>query len=146
MNISRITVFAVSFQLASLTLLGQVNLLTNGHFEVGEKAPVGWKLAEKGGDWLRTEGIDGGACIAVSGDGEGDNAWLSDPVAFKPGQLYRLSFLARADEASGGTAVSGPSFANVDIGVPGTTWRLHEHVFAVPVRKEPLKSSVEVRQ
>jgi len=146
MNIGRITVFAVSLQLASLTLLGQVNLLTNGHFEVGEKTPVGWTLAKKGGDWLRTEGVDGGACIAINGSGEDDNAWLSDPVAFKPGHLYRLSFLARAGEASGGTAVSGPSFANVDVGVPSTTWRLYEHVFAVPMRKEQLTAPVRLGQ
>ena len=78
MNTKGITVIVASLQLASLTLLGQVNLLTNGHFEVGEKTPVGWTLAKKGGDWLRTEGVDGGACIAINGSGEDDNAWLSD--------------------------------------------------------------------
>ena len=146
MGIRRIRVIMIAAQLASLTLEAQVNLLTNGHFEAGEKTPAGWSLGKAGGDWARDGGIDDGACVSVSGDGAGDNAWLSDPVTFQPNHLYRFSFVARAEEAGGGTAVCGPSFANVDIGVPGETWRLYEHVFATPLRKDLLTAPVRIGQ
>ena len=147
MGIRRSVIIAIVAQCVSLSLEAQTNLLSNGQFEMGEKTPAGWSLNKDGGDWVRDGGIEGGACVSVSGDGASDNAWLSEPVTFLPNHLYRFSVMARSEEAGGGTAVCGPSFANVDLGVPGKTWGLYEHVFATPVRREtPLTSPVRLGQ
>lgn len=111
---------------------GQVGLLVNPSFEQGQKTPLGWSAPRGHGEWLKTNGVDGAACIRIDGNGTGDGAWVSEPVKFQPGRTYRFGFDARADDASGGTAVSGPTFANRDIGVPGKTWARHEYVFAAP--------------
>ncbi len=132
--------------LAAIPLQAQVSLLPGGRFETGDGAPAGWSLDREPGEWLRSGGVSGSACVAVSGDGTTDNAWLSGAVEFRANQLYRLSFMARAEEASGVTAVSGPSFANVDIGVPGGEWRPYEHVFAAPLGKEQLTAPVRLGQ
>ncbi|HPS06232.1 MAG TPA: DUF6067 family protein [Kiritimatiellia bacterium] len=125
---------------------GQTNWLTNGGFGAGEKSPAGWGMPKAGGAWLETGGSGDGACVAVSGDGTTDGAWTSDPVDFLPGRVYRLSFIVRGEEAGGGTVVCGPSFANVDIGVPGKEWVQHENVFAAPLRKDMLTSPVRLGQ
>jgi hypothetical protein len=127
-------------------LRAQDNLLPNGGFEEGEKTPAGWSLSKAEGGWLKSGGAEDSACLAVSGDGKTDNAWLSGPVEFLPNRLYRFSFLVRGEGAGGGTVVSGPSFANVDIGVPGKEWTLHENVFAAPLRKEQATAPVRLGQ
>jgi hypothetical protein len=116
----------------------QPELLKNGGFEEGEKAPLGWALSAGGGAWLNEGGVGGGACVKVEGDGTSVNGWLSEPVAFLPSRVYRFSFSARGEEAGGGTVVSGPPFANVDVGVPGKAWTRYENVFAAPIRKDEL--------
>jgi len=130
----------------TLVAQGQNAELANPSFEEGAQAPTGWSLSQGKGEWAKTGGVDNGACAMVEGDGKGDNAWLSSPVAFVPGRAYRLSFSARADAAGGGTAVSGPSFANVDIGVPGKTWSSFEHIFATPSSPDGVKAPVRLGQ
>jgi len=125
---------------------GQAGLLENRSFEEGDKAPSGWSLSKGQGEWLKAGGVDNGACVKLDGNGTDDSAWLSEPVTFLPGRVYRLSFDARSEESSGGTAVSGPDFANVDIGVPGKSWSLYENVFATPFRKDSLTTPVRLGQ
>lgn len=120
--------------------------LTNPAFEAGDKAPLGWTLPQGKGLWLKTDGLGGSACVRVDGSGEDSNAWLSEPVSFLPGRTYRLSFYARSDGASGGTAVCGPAFANVDIGVPGKVWSRYENVFVTPFRKDDLAAPLRLGQ
>jgi len=130
----------------ALMAFGQANLLTNCGFEEGVKAPAGWSLPQGGGEWLKQGGINDSACVMVQGDGAGDSAWASAPIAFQPGRVYRLTFCVRGADAGGGTVVSGPSFANVDIGVPGKEWTQHEQVFAAPWRKDALTVPVRFGQ
>ena len=125
---------------------GQADLLPNRLFEEGDKTPLGWTLSKGQGEWLKTGGLDNSACLKVEGDGKGDSAWLSEPVTFLPGRVYRLSYSARSEEAGGGTAISGPDFANVDIGVPGKSWSLYENMFATPFRKDDLMTPVRLGQ
>ncbi len=127
-------------------LCAQTNLLKNGGFEAGEKTPSGWKLSQGKGGWQKEGGSENGACIKVEGDGKSDNAWLSEPVTFLPSHVYRLSFNARGEEAGGGTVVSGPSFANVDVGVPGKEWTRYEEVFATPDLNDELTAPVRLGQ
>ncbi len=129
-----------------LGVYGQTNLLPNGHFDVGDKVPSGWTLPNSGGEYRKSGGIADSACLMVAGDGTNNSAWVSEPVEFPPNRVYRLSFNVRGEEAGNGTVVSGPSFANVDIGVPGKEWTSHENVFATPLRKDMLTSPVRLGQ
>lgn len=135
--------FGACFLLAAGALAARAELLPNGGFEAGEASPAGWEMPQ-GGAWAREDGIGGGACVSVSGDGKTDGAWQSAAVAFQPNHLYRLSFNVRGEETGGGTVVSGPGFANVDIGVPGREWTYHANVFATPLRKDELTVPVRL--
>ncbi len=122
-------------------------LLTNPDFEVGDKEPQGWTLSGGSGSWVRNGGAETGACVMVQGDGTSNNGWeTAEPVAFLPNHVYRLSFLARSVEAAGGTAVCGPAFANVDIGVPGPEWTAYDQVFVSPFRKDELSVPLRLGQ
>ena len=123
-----------------------LEILKNPSFEKGDKAPLGWTMPSSGGGWLKSGGVENGACVSVAGDGKSDGAWLSAPVAFLPARTYRLSLSARADGAAGGSAVSGPLFANVDLGLPGKEWTSYEYVFAAPSRKDELSSPIRLGQ
>ncbi len=124
----------------------QPELLKNGGFEEGDKSPRGWTLSQGNGAWVKTGGIGDSACVKVEGDGTSDNGWLSEAVTFLPNHVYRLSFNARGEEAGGGSVVSGPAFANVDVGVPGKSWTRHESVFATPIKKDELTVPVRLGQ
>ena len=121
------------------------NLLPNSGLTEGDKTPAGWSLSGGQGEWIRDRG-DGMGCLKVSGGGEDSNAWLSSPVELLPNRVYRLTFGARGEDTGGGTVVSGPDFANVDIGVPGREWAFHHNVFAAPSRKEGLAVPVRLGQ
>jgi hypothetical protein len=125
---------------------GQAGEVANPSFEAGEKTPKGWNLSKGNGEWLKTGGLENSACVTVEGDGKSDGAWLSDPVTFLPAHVYRFSFNARGEDAGGGTAVSGPAFANVDVGIPGKEWALYENVFAAPFRKDDLTVPLHLGQ
>lgn len=111
-------------------------LLANGGFEAGAATPDGWRLQGAPGARLPQGGSGGGACIRIGGESAADGTWVSDPVGFRPGHCYRLSLRAAGEGASGGTALCGTPFANVDIGIPGAAWQRHGHVFTVPYGKE----------
>jgi hypothetical protein len=127
--------------------LGQTELPVNGDFEKGGDAPRGWSLSGGVGAWLKEVGLDGSACVMVDGDGAADHAWqTAEPIEFLPTHVYRLSFHVRGEGAAGGTVISGPSFANVDVGVPGKAWSLVSHVFATPLKKDELTAPLRLGQ
>lgn len=105
----------------------------NGDFAKGQgDQPAGWQLAESPGGWRQDA-----KCVFVRGDGQNMGYWRSAKLAFEPGHVYRVEFLAKSTEASGGTAVTGPVFCNMDIGVPPVDWRQYRGVFMVPQNLTP---------
>ncbi|MBI2300387.1 MAG: hypothetical protein HYU66_15830, partial [Armatimonadetes bacterium] len=118
----------------------QVVPVANPSFEEGADNPAAWTLSGGQGAWA-AEGFDGRHGLAVTGDGQDSNSWRSRGLALQPSQVYCLRFRARAlPGASGGTAVSGPSFANHDIGVPGEAWTAYRSIFVTPARLDPDQS------
>ena len=146
MQFSRFIVGMILVAVSVCALHAQDNLLPNGGFEAGEKTPTGWSQPEAESGWLKSGGVEDSACIAMLGDGKAEGSWQSNPIDFLPNRLYRLSFMVRGEGGAGGTAVSGPTFANVDIGIPGKEWTLHENVFAAPSRKEQVTAPVRLGQ
>ena len=145
MSFAAMVVFVAMSGVACLSY-GQPEMLRNGGFEEGSKAPEGWSLSQGGGTWVKADGVGKSACVNVEGDGTSANGWLSEAITFLPNHVYRLSFHARGEEAGSGTVVSGPAFANVDVGVPGKTWTRYESVFATPIRKDQLTAPVRLGQ
>jgi hypothetical protein len=94
----------------------------NPSFEEGSGAqPAGWTLAGGKGEWLDSCAADGKRAVAVVGSGDDSSYWRSGPLPMLPETVYRLAFKARRLEGSGGTAITGPAFANCDLGegLPG---------------------------
>jgi hypothetical protein len=104
----------------------------NPSFEKGDDAPAGWSLSGGKGEWLEAGAAAGDRAVAVTGDGKGSNHWLSAPVPLEPGAVYRLTFRARRSDTGGGTPVSGPLFANRDLGAIPGRWETYTSIFAVP--------------
>jgi hypothetical protein len=101
----------------------------NGSFDKGTgEQPDGWQLKESPGGWQTGPN----RYVFVRGDGRNMGYWQSPTLPFEPGKLYRVSFLARSPDGSSGTAVTGPVFCNMDIGVPPKDWRRYQGVFVVP--------------
>ena len=94
----------------------------------------GWQLDGAKGEWTVQGGVNGSGALLISGadDGNGSGRWVSEPVEFSPGGVYGLRFKVRSEKASGGTVITGPDFCNVDIGVPGETWKECQYCFTVP--------------
>ena len=103
----------------------------NPSFEVGQgDAVAGWTLSAPPGAVV-SDAHSGQRAIAVTGDGDSTNHWLSEPINFNPGGLYAISYWAKSDAAAG-TAVTGPLFANVDIGAPPAEWKYYRQIAAAP--------------
>jgi hypothetical protein len=113
----------------------------NPSFEEGQGDVVSeWRLSAPPGA-VTTDAHSGRRAIAVTGDGANSNHWLSTPIAFEPGGLYAISYWAKGS-AAGGTAITGPLFANVDIGAPMTEWKYYRQIAAAPVgehARQPLR-------
>ena len=123
---------------AALAPVGAARLeVPNASFEQGVDLPVGWTLSGGQGEWLSGLAADGRRAVAVVGSGADTNAWRSGPLAFVPGSVYRLSFRARGLGAAGGTAISGPEFANDDLGTLPDSWRAYQSVFVTPREVRP---------
>lgn len=101
----------------------------NASFEQGTTAPAGWTSPAATSTWGRGEAADGERFIAVKGGGDDTTYWRSPELPLAGGGLYRLTFMARALGASGGTAVTGPVFCNLDIGCPPPAWTRFSAVF-----------------
>ncbi|MBI5834748.1 MAG: DUF4091 domain-containing protein [Armatimonadetes bacterium] len=104
--------------------------VANGGFEQGGAQPAGWALS--GGQGSHTAGDGGGRAVTVKGDGKDSNYWRSDPLEMKSNSVYRVAFRGRGLGASGGTAISGPVFANCDRGTLSEAWQTYGSVFRTP--------------
>ena len=124
----------VALALAALTApaAAQAIDVPNPSFEKGGDAPAGWTLSGGKGEWLADGVPRGTRAIAVTGDGKDNNRWLSDPVPMEPRAVYRLTVRARRSGTGGGTPVTGPEFANNDLGGIPDRWEAYTSVFAVP--------------
>ncbi len=90
--------------------------------------PLAWRLSGGEGRWLDDCRLE----VTGKGTEASSNFWRCDGVAFEPGQLYRFEMLARRANGSGGSAVSGPMFANRDQHQLTSDWQTIGHVFRVP--------------
>ena len=119
---------------AAATAPAQTVAVPNPSFEAGADAPDGWTLSGGQGAWLSDGAADGRRALAVTGTGAGSdsNSWNSGPLPLEPGGVYRLSFRARSLDGSGGTPVSGPVFANRDLGAIPAQWTDYASIFAAP--------------
>ncbi|MBE3097466.1 MAG: DUF4091 domain-containing protein [Planctomycetes bacterium] len=108
----------------------------NPSFEEGRDQPAGWSLSGGEGRWLDSAAADGRRAVAVTGKGDDSNFWRSGPLALDAGGVYLLRFKVRRD-GTGGTPVSGPPFANRDLGDVPDEWKTCESVFAVPADLKP---------
>ncbi|MEW6237019.1 MAG: glycoside hydrolase domain-containing protein [Candidatus Omnitrophota bacterium] len=109
--------------------------ILNKDFESGETVngvftPSHWNPPIEHG--AAAAGYSSQRAISVTGHGDDDAAWRSDPVALLPGDYYEFSFWGKAEsETSNGSAVSGPAFANRDIRLT-PSWQRYAFVFRVP--------------
>lgn len=107
------------------------NLLPNPGFTEGTATPAGWHLADGPGEWLRPA-TDSNRSVRVTGTGDDQSVWRTDPLPLRPGGLYVLRFRGRrVGDASGGTAVAGTSRINRDFPMDAT-WREYRFVFRQP--------------
>lgn len=106
----------------------------NSGFTVENTRVAGWKLSGGSG---RGDSEKGNDFVSVSGSGEDSSFWQSDALDFQPNATYRLQFRARNMSASGGTPVTGPVFANRDLGGLGGDWRTFTTNFQTPRELTP---------
>ncbi len=105
----------------------------NPSFETGDAGPDGWTLESGKGRWLDGSAADGTRAAVVTGTGEDESFWKSVPVPLDPGRPYVIRFRARRLEGAGpGTAVSGASFCNRDLGALTPEWKEYRSVLTVP--------------
>ena len=123
------TIFA-AFLVVTSCAVAQQNLLPNPSFEEGAEAPEGWAPADESATWS-DQHRTGARALAVIGDGTDTTYWRTDDPGLEPGGLYEFSVWMRRADGSGGSAITGPSFANRDVG-PGEEWTRTAHVFRVP--------------
>lgn len=108
----------------------------DGDFEQGGKVddiftPDGWTIDSEHGSVVEP-GYESKHALLVRGNGGNDAAWISIPLPVEPGQYYEFSFRAKTGpDTSGGSAVSGPTFANHDYWL-GQEWKQYAFVFKVP--------------
>ena len=129
-----VTIFpAVIAALAPLSALATAPAVPNPSFEDGARgAPDAWTLSGGNGSWISGDAASGTRFIAVCGSGEDSNYWRGVAAGLQPGKTYLLTFRARGQGLSGGTAVTGPAFCNRDIGHPPAGWRTYTSVFMTP--------------
>ena len=128
MSVTRTAIIVLALTAASCLAAGA---LPNASFEQGDTAPEGWKLEGKGA-W-DTTGRTGQRAVSVTGTGNDSSYWRTTSSPFAPGQLYRLSFWAKADRTTGGCVVSGPSFCNRDFRAKDE-WQRNSFVFIAPAK------------
>ena len=124
--------------LAASAALGQTVGVPNPSFEEGSGTqPQGWTLVGGKGGWLDSGAADGKRAVAVTGAGDDNSYWRSGPLPMLPQTLYRLAFKARRVDGQGGTPVTGPVFANRDLGEIPTEWKAYESIFTTPGKLPP---------
>ncbi|MBM4050026.1 MAG: hypothetical protein FJ279_33435, partial [Planctomycetes bacterium] len=113
-------------------LCGAAEPPPNPSFEDGTNAPTAWTLSKEGSGAWEGAGRTGKRSVSITGDGRDSHHWKCEAVAFKPSEVYRVTFYTRTDEgAAGGCIVSGPSFANRDYNV-GQEWEKKSFAFRAP--------------
>jgi hypothetical protein len=95
---------------------------------------AGWQLSGGIGSFKKT-GAE--TFINVIGTGDDSNYWRSGALSLQPNAVYRLQFRAKSMGASGGTPISGPTFANRDLGGLGDEWRTVTTYFQTPRELNP---------
>ncbi len=105
----------------------------NASFEEGDgRTPISWKASGESCRWEEGEAADGRRFVSATGTGTDMSYWRSAPIAFVSGRTYRVSFRGRDLGSSGGTAVTGPLFCNVDLGRMAEEWTEYSSVFVTP--------------
>lgn len=90
-----------------------------------------WKLTGGTGKKL-PDGV-----LEVSGNGTDSNAWVSDSVDVKPGEMYRFFMEACSPTGSGGCAPCGLEGFSRDFSEIDKTWKPYSFIFKAPTdRKE----------
>ncbi|MCL4218389.1 MAG: hypothetical protein KJ052_15485, partial [Candidatus Hydrogenedentes bacterium] len=113
----------------------------NANFDAGNgDAPKGWTLTQGQGQWLTTSGVGNSGAIVVNGNGEDMASWMSPPLPLEPGKRYAVSFGVRRVESSGGSAITGSSFCNVDRRAP------QEYEFVTNIMRVPDNLAPEERR
>ena len=113
----------------------------NGNFNAGDSgAPAGWTLVQGQGQWLTTGGVDNSGAIVVNGNGEDMASWMSPPLPLESGRCYGVSFGVRRVESSGGSAITGSNFCNVDRRAP------QEYEFVTNIIRVPDNLAPEERR
>ena len=116
----------------------QTIAVPNPSFEEGAGAePSGWMLVGGKGAWLDSGAADGKRCLVATGTGDDNSFWRSGPIPLAPKTVYRLAFKARRIDGQGGTPVTGPAFANRDLGDIPAEWKTYETIFVTPDRLQP---------
>ncbi len=107
-------------------------LAPNGQFRQADPQaadqPLAWRLSGGQGRWADRETLE----VTGNGTEGGSNSWNSTGIALAPGKLYRFEMRARRAGGAGGSAVSGPTFANRDRHDLSDQWKTVGHVFRVP--------------
>lgn len=112
--------FVLLLILHAASLAFAADVPANADFDQGDTSPVAWTLSGGQGRWIDRQVLE------VTGSGNDSNHWRTD-YPFAPGGLYRFKMLARSPNG-GGSAISGPSFANRDYGL-SSNWNWYGHVF-----------------
>ncbi len=118
---------------ANIAVAATVEVKNSG-FSTQNGQVSGWKLSGGNGRGVSEKGND---FVAVKGDGGDSNYWRSEAPDFQPNATYRLLFRARGTGASGGTPISGPGFANRDLGGLGKQWHTFTTYFTTPRQLTP---------
>ncbi len=119
--------------LALLTQAKCQNLIPNGKFDRGDRAPAGWTHSAQGEE-SATFSTD--RFLRVRGDGQDSSSWSPQGVKLAAGSLFRLQFRGRREPgAVDGTAISGPERVNRDFPLDAS-WRSHRFVFMTPTEGE----------
>ena len=103
----------------------------DGRTEDSRFIPDGWSPSSEACE-TTAPGYRSRHALLVKGHGEDDAVWISAPVSVQPGAWYEFSFWGKkALDSQGGSAVSGPTFANQDIWLTND-WKNYTVVFRVP--------------
>lgn len=140
-NAMRITVRVLLTALTLALCAAEAGGVPNDSFERGRDTPEGWRL-EGAGNWERGPG---GRWVAVTGTGDDSSFWRTTDHRLEPNALYRMSFRASGDAATGGCLIAGPSFCNRDFR-PEAGWHEHGLVFATPDARQVADAYVRVGQ
>lgn len=121
------------FAFNAVVAVAQVIPVPNGTFDTDPAAGPSWTLSGGPGEWTADE-----RAITVTGAGDDSGSWRTGPLPLEPSALYHLRFRARTlTSPAGGTAMTGPHFANRDLGVPPVVWQDYASVFLTPSNLTP---------